>query len=118
VRAALIIGLPIVQSKNGRERLRRRMGAAEVLLLDAVPGSLVVVAAPITLAGPINRLMHVPKPRRMDTIRSGEGRKSCCHNEKRADATPWEFELLKTHQKDSKHSTRGLSTHHRTNMRW
>src|SRR5690349_19872700 len=68
MRAPLIIRHAIIQAENGGKRFRRWMGAAKVLLLDGVPGSLVVVAAPIALAGPVNRLVHVPKPGGMNAV--------------------------------------------------
>ena len=64
---ALIDVHPVRLAEDGAQHLRRRMRPTGVLLLDGVPGVFVMVHAIIAPVRPVNRLVQVPQPGRMDT---------------------------------------------------
>ncbi len=69
---ALINVHPVGVAENGAQHFRVRVGPSGVLLLDGVPGVFIMIHAIIAPVRPINRLMQVPKPRRMDITRGSE----------------------------------------------
>ena len=64
---ALIDVHPVGLAENGAQDFRRRMRPTGVLLLDGVPGVFVMVHAIIAPVGPVDGLVQMPKPSRMDT---------------------------------------------------
>src|SRR5208282_6274247 len=62
-----LVGIhPVGQSKDGGQYFRRRMQSAGILLLNRVPRVFVMIDAVTAAIRPVNRLVQMPEPGRVN----------------------------------------------------